>query len=110
MFMNVFNTIEFSPHQVASPAIISGTTGMLLSIGVPGHAYIYMKSEILREAYSYPAVEGIIMFVGPAQAGFINTQLADANFKNTQPETLWTSLLVSGELELIQPYQTIEES
>ncbi|AES91927.2 glycosyl hydrolase family 10 protein [Medicago truncatula] len=39
--------------------------------------------EILREAYSHPAVEGIIMFVGPAQADFINTQLADANFKNT---------------------------
>lgn len=39
--------------------------------------------EILREAYSHPAVEGIIMFVGPTQAGFIKTQLADANFKNT---------------------------
>ena len=39
--------------------------------------------EILREAYSHPAVEGIIMFEGPAQAGFINTQLADANFQNT---------------------------
>lgn len=40
--------------------------------------------EILREAYSHPAVEGIIMFSGPAAAGFNDTtQLADHNFNNT---------------------------
>ncbi|XP_039685922.1 endo-1,4-beta-xylanase 5-like isoform X2 [Medicago truncatula] len=129
MFMNEFNTIEFSPDQVASPPNyirklkqiqqFPGTTGMLLTIGVQGHFsrgvpnIAYMRSgldllgatglpiwltessvdsnpnqamyfeEILREAYSHPDVEGIIMFVGPAQAGFTNTQLADANFQNT---------------------------
>ncbi|KAL2324284.1 hypothetical protein Fmac_023342 [Flemingia macrophylla] len=39
--------------------------------------------EVLREAYSHPGVEGIIMFSGPAQAGFNDTTLADENFKNT---------------------------
>jgi len=39
--------------------------------------------EVLREAYSHPAVEGIIMFSGPAQAGFNATTLADETFKNT---------------------------
>jgi hypothetical protein len=38
---------------------------------------------VLREAHSHPAVQGIIMFVGPAQAGFANTLLADENFQNT---------------------------
>ena len=39
--------------------------------------------EVLRESYSHPAVEGIIMFSGPAQAGFNTTMLADETFKNT---------------------------
>jgi hypothetical protein len=40
--------------------------------------------EILREGYSHPAVQGIVMFVGPEQAGFnSSTLLADANFQNT---------------------------
>ncbi|GAU45000.1 hypothetical protein TSUD_87910 [Trifolium subterraneum] len=39
--------------------------------------------EILREGYSHPAVQGIIMFVGPKQAGFDSTLLTDENFKNT---------------------------
>jgi GH35 family endo-1,4-beta-xylanase len=39
--------------------------------------------EILREAYSHPAVQGIIMFLGPTPSGFVYTPLADANFQNT---------------------------
>lgn len=39
--------------------------------------------EILREGFSHPAVEGIIMFVGPLAAGFNVTTLADKNFKST---------------------------
>jgi len=39
--------------------------------------------EILREAFSHPAVEGIIMFVGPAYAGFNATALTDKIFNNT---------------------------
>jgi hypothetical protein len=39
--------------------------------------------EVLREAYSHPAVQGIIIFAGPEQAGFGDTLLADANFQNT---------------------------
>ncbi|CAK8573835.1 unnamed protein product [Lathyrus sativus] len=39
--------------------------------------------DVLREGFSHPAVKGIIMFVGPEQAGFDSTLLADANFKNT---------------------------
>ena len=39
--------------------------------------------EVLREGYSHPAVQGIIMFAGPAVGGFNATILADKNFKNT---------------------------
>ncbi|EXB41827.1 hypothetical protein L484_005052 [Morus notabilis] len=39
--------------------------------------------EILREGYSHPAVQGIIMFAGPELAGFNVTTLADINFENT---------------------------
>jgi hypothetical protein len=39
--------------------------------------------EVLREGYSHPAVQGIIMFVGPITAGFNVTTLADKNFNNT---------------------------
>ncbi|KAJ4831564.1 hypothetical protein Tsubulata_029497 [Turnera subulata] len=39
--------------------------------------------EILREGYSHPAVEGIIIFAGPEAAGFNVTTLAATDFKNT---------------------------
>ncbi|AES62756.2 glycosyl hydrolase family 10 protein [Medicago truncatula] len=39
--------------------------------------------DVLREAYSHPAVQGIIIFAGPEQVGFGDTLLADANFRNT---------------------------
>lgn len=39
--------------------------------------------EVLREAYSHPSVQGIIIFAGPEQAGFYGTLLADRNFQNT---------------------------
>ncbi|KAJ8763382.1 hypothetical protein K2173_002265 [Erythroxylum novogranatense] len=39
--------------------------------------------EVLREGYSHPAVKGIIMFMGPAQAGFKETPLTDMSFSNT---------------------------
>eukprot|EP00257_Ricinus_communis_P022994 XP_015582867.1 uncharacterized protein LOC8262286 isoform X1 [Ricinus communis] len=39
--------------------------------------------QVLREGFAHPAVEGIIMFVGPAIAGFNVTTLADRDFKNT---------------------------
>jgi len=39
--------------------------------------------EVLREAYSHPAVEGIIIFAGPLPAGFSATALTDMNFNST---------------------------
>ncbi|KAJ1397288.1 Glycoside hydrolase family 10 domain [Sesbania bispinosa] len=39
--------------------------------------------EVLREAYSHPAVKGIIMFAGPIRAGFTKTPLTYANLRNT---------------------------
>ncbi|KAJ1402852.1 Glycoside hydrolase family 10 domain [Sesbania bispinosa] len=129
MFLNEYNTIEYSGDEAASPAhylqrlvdILSfpGTYGILPAIGLQGHFgsgqpnIAYMRSgldllaetkfpiwiteasndphpnqaeyfeDILREAYSHRAVEGIIMFSGPAQAGFNKTTLADENFRNT---------------------------
>ncbi|WCJ17978.1 Endo-1 4-beta-xylanase 4 [Euphorbia peplus] len=49
--------------------------------------------QILREGYSHPGVEGIIMFVGPAVAGFNKTTLADRDFKNTPPGDVVDKLL-----------------
>ncbi|KAK7390980.1 hypothetical protein VNO78_19239 [Psophocarpus tetragonolobus] len=129
MFLNEYNTIEYSGDEAANPAkymkklkeiqSFPGTAGMSAAIGLQGHFpsiqpnLAYMRSvidllattglpiwltevsvgpqpsqaayleEVLREAYSHPAVEGIIMFSGPAHAGFIDTTLADENFKNT---------------------------
>ncbi|CAN0920770.1 Endo-1,4-beta-xylanase 5-like [Linum grandiflorum] len=39
--------------------------------------------QILREGYSHPAVQGIIMFGGPEEAGFEELILADKDFRNT---------------------------
>ncbi|XP_028222219.1 endo-1,4-beta-xylanase 5-like isoform X1 [Glycine soja] len=129
LFLNEFNTIEYSGDEASNPAkyikklkeILSfpGVSGMSAAIGLQGHFasgqpnLAYMRSgldllattglpiwlteasvdpqpsqaeyleEVLREAYSHPAVEGIIMFSGPAQAGFNATTLADETFKNT---------------------------
>ncbi|XP_045786636.1 endo-1,4-beta-xylanase 5-like [Trifolium pratense] len=129
MFLNEYNTIEYSHDKDASPGNyirkikqiqqFPGTDGIPLAIGLQCHFgsgkpnIAYMRSgldllaatglpiwltetsmdpqqnqaeyfeEILREGYSHPAVQGIVMFVGPEQAGFNSTLLADANFKNT---------------------------
>ncbi|XP_027937857.1 endo-1,4-beta-xylanase 5-like [Vigna unguiculata] len=129
MFLNEYNTIEYSGDEASSPVkylqkikeirSFPGVGGMSAAIGLQGHFasgqpnLAYMRSsldllattglpmwltevsvdpqpsqaeyleEVLREAYSHPGVDGIIMFSGPAQAGFNATTLADENFKNT---------------------------
>ncbi|XP_062106871.1 endo-1,4-beta-xylanase 5-like [Humulus lupulus] len=129
MFLNEYNTIEYSGDNAVTPAkylkkieeILSypGNANLKLGIGLQGHFtsnqpnIAYMRSaldtlgsakfpiwltevsvdntpnqakyleEILREGYAHPAVQGIIMFAGPAYAGFNSTVLADQNFKNT---------------------------
>ncbi|KAJ8763521.1 hypothetical protein K2173_002404 [Erythroxylum novogranatense] len=49
--------------------------------------------EVLREGYSHPAVKGIIMFMGPAMAGFNETPLAHNNFSNTPAGDIVDKLL-----------------
>ncbi|KAK4849077.1 hypothetical protein QYF36_020563 [Acer negundo] len=49
--------------------------------GSPSQAEYF--EEILREAYSHPAVKGIISFTGPEAAGFKVMPLTDKDFKNT---------------------------
>lgn len=129
MFLNEYNTIEYSSDEKANPfnyktkldEILSypGNQGISAGIGLQGHFgsgqpnLAYMRScldilgstglpiwltevdvgkdpnqaeyleQVLREGYSHPAVKGIIMFVGPANAGFNSTVLADEDFKNT---------------------------
>jgi len=63
--------------------------------------------EVLREAYSHLAVQGIIMFAGPAQAGFNSTMLADTNFQTTPTGQVVDNLILewgSG------PYTAIADS
>ncbi|XP_057427478.1 endo-1,4-beta-xylanase 5-like [Lotus japonicus] len=129
MFLNEFNTIEYSGDVAASPTNyikkiqqilqFPGSAGIPLAIGLQCHFasgqpnLAYMRAGldllgatgfpiwltetsidpqphqedyfdwILREGYAHPAVQGIIMFMGPVQAGFKKAPLADENFKNT---------------------------
>ncbi|XP_010488907.1 PREDICTED: uncharacterized protein LOC104766677 [Camelina sativa] len=52
----------------------------------------YME-DILREAYSHPAVKGIIIYGGPEVSGFNKLTLADKDFKNTGAGDLIDKLL-----------------
>ncbi|EXC41981.1 putative endo-1,4-beta-xylanase C [Morus notabilis] len=79
MFLNEYNTIEYSDDEASSPLNYHKKLVEILSF--PGNAQ-YLE-EILREGYSHPAVQGIIMFAGPELAGFNVTTLADINFENT---------------------------
>ncbi|XP_024020917.1 uncharacterized protein LOC21384356 [Morus notabilis] len=118
MFLNEYNTIEYSDDEASSPLNYHKKLVEILSF--PGNLYLpieddqfpcYVSSctkkirtrvrtgyatrlklvsvqaqyleEILREGYSHPAVQGIIMFAGPELAGFNVTTLADINFENT---------------------------
>ncbi|XP_065872310.1 endo-1,4-beta-xylanase 5-like [Euphorbia lathyris] len=150
MFMNEFNTIEYSEDKAANPSnyvkklneILSypSNKGMLAGIGVQGHFgygkpnLVYMRSaldilgatklpvwiteldmdigpnqaeyleQILREGYGHPAVEGIIMFAGPKEAGFNRTILADENFKKTAAGIVVDKLISEwkiGEMEVV---------
>ncbi|XP_030550382.1 endo-1,4-beta-xylanase 5-like isoform X2 [Rhodamnia argentea] len=83
---------HFGPGQpnlayMRSSLEILATTGVpiwLTEVSVePGDNQAQYLEEILREAHCHPAVEGIIMFAGPAYAGFNTTALADMNFNNT---------------------------
>ncbi|CAN7015749.1 unnamed protein product [Brassica rapa subsp. trilocularis] len=49
--------------------------------------------EILREAYSHPAVEGIIIFAGPEVSGFDKLTLADKDFNITETGDVIDKLL-----------------
>ncbi|CAH2051938.1 unnamed protein product [Thlaspi arvense] len=58
----------------------------------------YME-EILREAYSHPAVKGIILYAGPEVSGFNKLTLADKDFKNTETGDLIDKLLKEWQQE-----------
>ncbi|KAL3730250.1 hypothetical protein ACJRO7_027283 [Eucalyptus globulus] len=83
---------HFGPGQpnlayMRSSLEILATTGVpiwLTEVSVePGVNQAQYLEEILREAFSHPAVEGIIMFAGPAYAGFNATAFTDKSFNNT---------------------------
>ncbi|XWS68135.1 hypothetical protein CRYUN_Cryun04dG0064500 [Craigia yunnanensis] len=129
LFMNEYNTIEYSKDQASTASkykkkleeILSfpGNAGLKAAIGLEAHFsagqpnIAYMRSsldilgtmrlpiwltevdvgkgpnqaqyleDILREAFSHPAVEGIIIFGGPEIAGFDVMTLADTEFATT---------------------------
>ncbi|KAK4788408.1 hypothetical protein SAY86_019727 [Trapa natans] len=129
IFMNEYNTLEYSGDEVAGPVnykkkiveILSfpGNEELMGGIGLEGHFGAgpinlpYMRAgldilattglpiwltevsvavgedqaqhleDVLREAYAHPAVQGIVMFSGPAAAGFNETTLVDLDFDNT---------------------------
>lgn len=57
---------------------------------------------ILREAYSHPAVKGIIIFAGPEIAGFNVTTLADKDFKNTPAGDVVDELMAKWKTESVE--------
>ncbi|KAK6241185.1 hypothetical protein SCA6_006574 [Theobroma cacao] len=129
LFMNEYNTIEYSKDQAPTASkykkkleeILSfpGNAHIKAAIGLEGHFssaqpnIAYMRSsldilrtmglpiwltevdvgkgpnqaqyleDILREAFSHPAVEGIIIFGGPEISGFDVMNLADTEFAAT---------------------------
>ncbi|RYR53648.1 hypothetical protein Ahy_A06g028854 [Arachis hypogaea] len=62
---------------------------------------LMIRHQILREGYSHPSIEGIIMFVSLAIAGFKDMALMLMRiFIILQLMTLWTSSSISGKLSL----------
>ncbi|KAL1212158.1 Endo-1,4-beta-xylanase 4 [Cardamine amara subsp. amara] len=61
----------------------------------------YME-EILREAYSHPAVKGIIIYAGPEVSGFNKLTLADKDFNNTEAGDLIDKLLQEWQQEPVE--------
>ena len=55
--------------------------------------------EVLREAYSHPAVQGIILYAGPEMSGFNKLTLADNDFNNTKAGDLIDKLLQEWQQE-----------
>ncbi|KAJ0233439.1 Endo-1,4-beta-xylanase 4 [Hirschfeldia incana] len=68
----------------------------------------YME-EILREAYSHPAVQGIILYAGPEMSGFDKLTLADKDFNNTEAGDLIDKLLQEWQQEPIEIPVTYHE-
>ncbi|MED6134116.1 hypothetical protein PIB30_034431 [Stylosanthes scabra] len=153
LFMNEYNTIEYSGDRAASPAnyiakmaqirSFPGNEGISAAIGLQGHFtagqpnLAYMRAaldafgttalpiwltevsvdsgpnqaehleEVLREGYSHPSVEGIIMFAGPAIAGFKDMALVDENFCNTPAGDVVDKLISEWQTE---PQKAIADS
>ncbi|KAK3035724.1 hypothetical protein RJ639_033426 [Escallonia herrerae] len=139
MFLNEYNTIEYSGDETASPEkyieklekikSYPGNAGMLAGIGLQSHfgsgqpniAYmrvaldilgatglpiwltevdvqkdpnqIQYLEEILREGYSHPAVQGIVIWSGPAIDGCGVMCLTEYNYKNTPTGDLVDKLI-----------------
>lgn len=58
--------------------------------------------DILREAYSHPAVKGIIIYAGPEVSGFNMLTLADKDFNNTEAGDLIDRLLQEWKQEPVE--------
>ncbi|CAI0470539.1 unnamed protein product [Linum tenue] len=90
LFMNEYNTVENNATTLRIRAALDlyGSMGLplwLTEVSVDQGPYQgeYLE-QILREGYSHPAVEGIIMFGGPEEAGYKELTLADYEFMNTE--------------------------
>ncbi|KAJ0009966.1 hypothetical protein Pint_33673 [Pistacia integerrima] len=77
-----------------------------VSVGNGTNQSQYLE-EVLREAYSYPAVEGIITFAGPESAGFKEMPLVDIDFRNTLAGDVVDKLLAEWKCETLE---TISDS
>ncbi|CAA7025209.1 unnamed protein product [Microthlaspi erraticum] len=109
LFVNEYNTIENPEEVTATPINVKKKMEEILAC--PGNKNIkgaigaqeldmpkcanqgkYVE-DILREAYSHPAVKGIIIFAGPEVSGFDKLTLADKDFNNTETGDVIDKLL-----------------
>ncbi|KAL1818856.1 hypothetical protein ACET3Z_013725 [Daucus carota] len=89
---------QYQPNIVYMRSALDtlGATGMpvwLTEVDVkPNPNQVQYLEQILREGYAHPAVQGIVMWSGPAVDGYDMT-LADNNFRNTPVGDLVDKLL-----------------
>ncbi|KAF9625841.1 hypothetical protein IFM89_027445 [Coptis chinensis] len=110
LFLNEYNTIEENEDAKAAPSVYlqklreihsyQGNPAQVIGIGLEGHFRIanipYMRAgidtlaaagavlrgEILREAHSHPAVQGIVLWTGWHPDKCYKKCLTDNNFRN----------------------------
>ncbi|CAN8327338.1 unnamed protein product [Cochlearia groenlandica] len=80
-----------------------------VDVDAPPNVQAKYIEDILREAYSHPAVKGIIIFAGPEVSGFDKLTLADKDFNNTETGDVIDKLLMEWQETSLEILESEEE-